>query len=56
MTKEEKQYQFTVEKQFKIGKKIAKKDKKTNDSKWIPIDPEIKYIIWDWKNFDYKVV
>ena len=55
MTKEEKQRRFQVEKSFKIGKKILMRDKQKEKEEWKEVEPEVKYIIWDWKKFDYKL-
>ena len=53
MTKQEKQHQFITEKAFKQGKQIQFKAIK--DTEWKDVPSDVKLIIWDWGNTDYRI-
>ena len=51
--KEIKNHQYVVAQAFKQGKQIQSSPKGQNSWKDIPAD--VKIIIWDWKDKDYRI-
>ena len=51
--KEIKEQQYAITQAFKQGKQIQSSPK--GQDCWKDIPQEIKIMLWDWKNYDYRI-